>query len=296
MSKTQLHDTYEAILASRKTWDKGAAGWNVNTQFIHTWLLPITALMLDAARIGPGANVLDIAAGSGDQTLAIARRVGAHGRVLATDFSDHFLALARDNAQAAGFHQIQTRIADAQALGLAGANFDAAVCRLGLMYCRNPQAALIEARAALKPGGRFSAVMFSHPDNNPCVAMSMAVARKHAGLPTPSSGAAIEPGTLFSLGEPGLLARLLEAAGFDDIEVLPVPAPHRLSSVSHYVDFVRSGATPIIEMLASLSASKQNDAWEDLEQRLEIFTTDTGWEGMNELLLCSATVPIVRKV
>lgn len=293
MSNTHQNSLPGSLLASPASWNKGAAGWNANAEFIHTWLHQITAAMLDAARIGPGSKVLDIAVGSGDQTLAIAHRVGKHGHVLATDFSDHFLTLAKNNLQAAGFHQVETRIADAQTLGLAGANFDAAVCRLGLMYCTDPKAALTEARAALRPGGRFSAVVFSHPKHNPCVTMSMAVARKHTGGPAPLSDASIEPGNLFSLGEPGLLAHLLEAAGFDDIEVRPVSAPHRLSSVRHYVDFVRTGATPIIEMLASLSASQQNDAWDDLEQRLEIFTTDTGWEGPNELLMCSATAPTV---
>lgn len=289
MSNTHQNSFPGSPLASPASWDKGAAGWNANAEFIHTWLQDITTMMLDAARIGPGSKVLDIAAGSGDQTLAIARRVGEHGYVLATDFSDEFLALAQNNLIAAGFHHVKTQIADAQALGLAGANFDAAVCRLGLMYCADPKAALIEARSALRSGGRFSAVVFSHPKHNPCVTMSMAIARKHTGRPAQSSDTPIGPGNLFSLGEPGLLAQMLEAAGFDDIDVRSVSAPHRLASVRQYVDFVRSGATPIIEMLASLYAREQNDAWDELERRLEIFTTDTGWEGPNELLLCSAS-------
>ncbi len=291
MSNTHQNSLPGSPLASPTSWDKGAAGWNANAEFIHTWLHDITTAMLDAASIGPGSKVLDIAAGSGDQTLAIARRVGENGYVLATDFSNHFLTLAQSNLQAAGFHHVETRIANAQALGLAQANFDAAVCRLGLMYCADPKAALIEARSALRPGGRFSAVVFSHPKHNPCVTMSMAIARKHTGLPASSSDAPIGPGNLFSLGESGLLEHLLEAAGFVDIEVQPVSAPHRLSSVKPYVDFVRSGATPIIQLLASLSASEQNDAWADLETQLQQFTSDTGWEGPNELLLCSASAP-----
>ena len=183
-------------------------------------------------------------------------------------------------------------MADAQALGLAGANFDAAVCRLGLMFCQSPLTALREARAALKPGGRFSAVVFSLPRNNPCVAISMAVARKHAGLPALSASTPIEPGTLFSLGEPGLLASLLTTAGFTNINVQPVDAPHRLRSVADYVDFVRRSATPIIELLSSITQKAQNAAWEDLEKRLDVFTTPKGWVGPNELILCAATNPV----
>lgn len=291
MSNTNQSSFPLSPLASPTSWDKGAAGWNANAEFIHTWLQDITKTMVDAARIGPGSKVLDIAAGSGDQTLTIARRVGEQGYVLATDFSDHFLSLAEKNLQAAGFHQVETRIADAQTLGLTGANFDAAVCRLGLMYCADPKAALIEARSALRPGGRFSAVVFSHPKHNPCVTMSMDIARKHTGRPAQLSDEPIAPGNLFSLGEPGLLAHLLEAAGFDDVAVQTVSAPHRLSSVKQYVNFVRSGATPIIQMLSSLTSTERNDAWADLESQLQQFTTDTGWEGPNELLLCSASAP-----
>ena len=248
--------------------------------------------MLNAAGIGPGSRVLDIAAGAGDQTLDIAQRVGVNGYVLATDISARFVELMQANVRTANFNNVESRVADAQALGLAGADFDAVVCRLGLMFCRSPLAALREARAALKPGGRLSAVVFSQPQNNPCVAISMAVARKHAGLPAPSASPPIEPGTLFSLGEPGLLASLLTAAGFANIDVRPVDAPHRLHSVTDYVDFVRRSATPIIELLSSLTQEAQNAAWADLEKQLDVFTTPTAWIGPNELLLCSATSPI----
>lgn len=292
MTSTQQQTGAAATLASRGTWDKGAAGWNHNSRFIRDWLSEVTSAMLDAACIGPGSRVLDIAAGAGDQTIDIAQRVGSHGYVLATDISARSVELMQTNVQTANFRNVEARVADAQALGLAGADFDAVVCRLGLMFCRSPLAALREARAALRPGGRLSAVVFSHPRNNPCVAISMAVARKHAALPAPSASTPVEPGTLFSLGESGLLASLLTAAGFTNIDVRPVDAPHRLRSVTHYVDFVRRSATPIIELLSSLTQKAQDAAWEDLEQQLDVFTTPTGWVGPNELLLCAATSPI----
>ena len=267
-------------------WDKAAEGWNSHAAVIRAWLTEATAAMLAAAGIVPGATVLDIAAGAGDQTLDIARLVGPQGHVLATDISPAILALAASNARAAGLQQVETRLADAQALGLAGANFDAAVCRLGLMFCTTPLAALAEVCAALKPGGRFSALVFSQPQRNPCLAIMMATAIRHAGLPPKSP---FEPGTLLSLGQPGLLERLLRDAGFIDISVRPVSAPFRLPSGRHYIDFVRSSGTPIMQMLAPLSASAQSVAWDDMVDQLDRFTTATGWEGPNELLLCAAS-------
>ena len=66
-----------------QAWDKAAEGWYHNAALVNTWLQEVTPAMLDAAGIGPGARVLDVAAGAGGQTLAIARRVGGSGYVLA---------------------------------------------------------------------------------------------------------------------------------------------------------------------------------------------------------------------
>lgn len=167
---------------SSPAWDQAADGWNQHTTLIHGWLQDVTAAMLDAAGIAPGSRVLDIAAGAGDQTLEIARRVGPQGYVLATDISARILALAQENLRAAGLQHVDTRLADAQALGLAGSDFDAAVCRLGLMFCASPLDALTGAREALKPGGRLGAVVFSQPQCNPCLTIMMSTALKHAGL------------------------------------------------------------------------------------------------------------------
>ncbi len=277
-------------------WDAAAAGWNQHTALIHNWLHTATQTMLEEAHIGPGSRVLDIAAGAGDQTLDIARRVGGEGWVLATDVSPGILALAQKNAKAAGLTQVSTQVADAQSLGFAGAEFDAAVCRLGLMFCRSPLAAMREIRAALRPHGRFTALVFGPPESNPCLTISLATARKHVGLARVSAtqATALEPGTLTSLGKPGLLDELLQTAGFVDVAVHTVSAPFRAPSAAHYVDFLRSSASPIIEILAPLSAAAKQEAWNDMTEQLSVFSTSSAWAGPNELLLCTSVAPKTR--
>ena len=88
-----------------------------------------------------------------------------------------------------------------------------------------------------------------------------------------------------------MLADLLDTSGFVDIEVHAVPAPMRLPSCQHYIDFVRTAGLPIMAILAPLSAAAQAEAWQDIAAQLNRFTTPTGWVGPNELLLCSATRP-----
>ena len=272
-----------------QAWDRAALGWNSHTTIIRAWLEEATAEMLAAAHIASGSRVLDIAAGAGDQSLDIARCVGASGHVLAIDLSPAILARATANAQAAGLHQVDTRVLDAQALGLEGAGFDAAVCRLGLMFCRAPLDALAGARAALRPGGRFSALVFSQAECNPCLVTMMKVALQHTGV---RARPPAEPGTLMSLGEPGLLRRLLHDAGFVDIEVRPISAPFRLPTARSYIEFVRSSGSPIRELLAPLAPAGQVAAWDKVVEQLAVFATPEGWVGPNELLLCSASAPL----
>jgi SAM-dependent methyltransferase len=280
-------------------WDAAAAGWNYHAAMIHDWLLPVTQMMLDEAHIQLGSRVLDVAAGAGDQTLEIARRVGSKGSVLATDISPAILALAQKNAQFAGLDQISTQVADAQSLGLAGSDFDAAVCRLGLMFCQSPLMALTEIRSALKPKGRLSAVVFGEPEQNPCLTIALTTARKHAALAnlgstnisTTDTKDEFEPGTLMSLGKPGLFEELLHFAGYVDITARLISAPFHAPSVEHYIDFLRSSASPVIEMLSQLPDSAQQNAWADMTEQFRVFSSKSGWHGPNELLLCSASAP-----
>ncbi len=272
-------------------WDAAAAGWNQHTDLIHHWLYDITQTMLDDAHIGPESRVLDVAAGAGDQTLDIARRMGSTGWVLATDLSPGILALAQKNATAAGLLQVSTQVADAQSLGLAGSDFDAAVCRLGLMFCRSPLAALLEIRAALKPHGRLTALVFGRAEHNPCLTIALAAARKHAGLVAAPTVPVDLPGTLMSLGNPGMLDALMQSAGFVSVASRYVSAPFHAASAEQYVEFLRASASPLIEILAPLPLAAKQDAWHDITEQLKVFSTPRGWVGPNELLQCVAVTP-----
>jgi SAM-dependent methyltransferase len=241
--------------------------------------------MLDMALVRPGARVLDVAAGAGDQTLDIAERVGPAGAVLATDLSPAILELAQANARRAGFGNIRTLAADGEHLDVDAAAFDAAVCRLGLMLFPDPLQGLREMHRALKPGAGVCTMVFAGPETNPCVAILMSTALRHAGLAPRDPW---QPGGLLSLGKPGLIDDLYRRAGFRDIATTRIDAPFRLPSVRDYLEFIRSSASPIREILRGLDAGVVAAAWADIEERLQRFDTAAGWEGPNELLLTAA--------
>lgn len=276
----------EAFKATvRAQWDRSAHGWNGHTAEIRAWLRQATDAMLDMAGVRPGAAVLDVAAGAGDQTLDIAQRVGSSGRVLATDLSPAILTLADGNARRAGFGNVQTLVADGEALPVEPASFDAVVCRLGLMFFPDPLQGLRGMHRALRPDGGICTMVFSRPDRNPCLGILMSTALKHAGQPARDP---FQPGSLLSLGKPGLADQLFGAAGFRNIASTALDAPFRLPSARHYLDFIRSSASPIQHILGRLAPEAAQAAWSEMEERLGAFTTPEGWAGPNELLLTAA--------
>jgi SAM-dependent methyltransferase len=268
--------------ATRTQWNVSAQGWNDQAPRIRSWLRESTDAMLNVANVKPGARVLDVAAGAGDQTLDIAERVGVNGSVLATDLSPAILQFAARNAQIAGYCNIETLAADGENLAVDEASFDAAVCRLGLMFYPNPGKGLQEMFKALKPGGYACTLVFSSPDKNPCITMLVSTALKHAGLPPRDP---FEPGGLLSLGKSGRIDELFEQAAFSAVATTKITAPFRLPSAADYLDFIRASAGPILQILSRLDDGARDAAWAEIETKLSAFNAASGWEGPNELLL-----------
>jgi SAM-dependent methyltransferase len=286
--ETSIDDTRTFKDAMRSQWDAAAHGWDAQGAQIRAWLASATDAMCRMAGVTSGARVLDVAAGAGDQTLQIAGLVGPSGHVMATDLSPEIVNLAQRNAEGAGLHNVETRVADGEDLRVAPASFDAAVCRLGLMFFPDPLRGLKEIHRALRPGGGVCTVVFSRPEKNPCVSILMSTARKHAGLPP---GAPYLPGGLLSLGQPGRMDQLFRAAGFTGVGTSAVDAPFCLQSVDEYLKFVRSSASPILQILSKLDAASTEAAWAEMRERLMVFSTPAGWEGPNELLLTAGRRP-----
>jgi ubiquinone/menaquinone biosynthesis C-methylase UbiE len=278
----QTLDTEKFKAAARGQWDRHAEGWSNNSDRIRAWLRPSTEAMLAMAEIRPGARVLDVAAGAGDQTVDIAERVGPTGSVLATDLSPAILAYATARARRAGCFNVEIEASDGESLKAADATFDAVICRLGLMLFPDPAKGLREMFRTLKPGGRASTMVFSTPETNPCARILMGTAFKHAGLPPADP---FQPGGLLSLGKPGLIDTLFHQAGFTRVATTRIEAPFRLPSVIDYLGFVRSSASPIGQILSGVGDDARQAAWREIEEKLSAFATPDGWEGPNELLL-----------
>ncbi len=268
---------------TRAQWENAAQAWDAWSPLLADWLGAATQAMLEMARVGPGSRVLDIAAGAGEQTLLAARLAGPTGHVLATDISPAILGYAKAAAERAGLRNVEVRELDGERHDLLPAeSFDAAISRVGLIYFPDQQRALAGIRQALRPDGRFAAIVYSTPEKNPFFALPVGIIRRRAQLPPPLPG---QPGP-FSLGGEGVLARTLEQAGFHDVEVRKVDSPVRLPTAAECVRFERESFGALHQMMAGMSEAERQDTWREIEETLRRFEAPgAGFVGPCEMLV-----------
>ena len=146
-------------------WDSVASGWEANAGFVDEQLALATEVLLDAAQIGEGDRVLDLAAGPGGAGLAAARRVGSAGSVVLSDVAPEMVAIAGKRASAHA--QVSTAVFDQSAIGFDDASFDAVINRHGLMFVEDPAQTVAEAVRVLRAGGRYAVMTWDRRAVNP---------------------------------------------------------------------------------------------------------------------------------
>jgi SAM-dependent methyltransferase len=286
-SSTQSFDAATYKSTTRAQWEQAAEAWHRWGPTLETWLGQATELMLDLARVSADSKVLDVAAGTGGQSIAAARRVGASGAVLATDISPAILRFLEAESVRAGHANVGIREMDGENLEVEDGFYDAVISRVGLIYFPDRDRALAGMRRALRPGGRFSAITYSTPDANAFFSIPVSIIRERAQLPPPLPG---QPGP-FSLGAPGVLEDALVQAGFTDVEVRRVDAPLRLASVAECVRFERESFGALHQMLSGLDEAEQEAVWAEIEDRLGQFDGTNGFVGPCELLVGAGSRP-----
>jgi demethylmenaquinone methyltransferase/2-methoxy-6-polyprenyl-1,4-benzoquinol methylase len=112
------------------------------------------------ANVQPGAQVLDIAGGTGDLALAFAKKAGPTGRVVHTDINEAMLRTGRDRLIDAGI-VLPTVVCDAEKLPFADASFDLVSVAFGLRNMTRKDAALAEMNRVLRPRGKLLVLEFS---------------------------------------------------------------------------------------------------------------------------------------
>jgi SAM-dependent methyltransferase len=227
--------------AERWNTGDGVAHWVDNQDRYDRMNAPFAAMILDAAGLSPGTDVLDVGCGCGGTTLAAARLV-APGQAVGLDLSRPMLSRARAGAQAAGLGNAEFRHGDAQVHPLEPARFGAVLSRFGVMFFADPVAAFANIRAATRPGGRLVFVCWQPLAANQWLLVPRAALAEH--VPPAGFGTDDGPG-MFAFADPDRIRQVLAGAGWRDIEITAEQVPILVGgggSVEDAVEFLRTGS------------------------------------------------------
>jgi SAM-dependent methyltransferase len=196
----------------RATWAGLSAGWDKWDSVIMEQLGPVGAAMIERLDIAEDHQHLDVAAGTGEPGLSIAR-LAPTGRVVLTDLAAEMLDIAARRARMQGLANVETKVCSADDLPFSDATFDSVSVRFGYMFFPDVARATAEFVRVLKPGGHLCSSVWAGPEENPWTTIAMqAIATETALTPPDPDG----PG-MFRCAAPGCVGALYEAAGLHDV-------------------------------------------------------------------------------
>jgi SAM-dependent methyltransferase len=231
----------------RAAWAGLSAGWEKWDSVIMDQLGPVGTAMIERLDIADDQRHLDVAAGTGEPGLTIARLAPA-GYVVLTDLSAEMLGIAARRADARGITNVETRVCSADDLPFGDAAFDSISVRFGYMFFPDVARATAEFARVLKPGGRLCSSVWVRREENPWTAIVMrAIAAETALAPPDPDG----PG-MFRCAAPGYLSARYEAAGLREITEWDVGVELVTRSPAQYWEMISEHVSLAVAALAQV--------------------------------------------
>jgi SAM-dependent methyltransferase len=259
--------------ASLRIWGEMAAGWEDHRATVWEASHGVGEWLVDALDLQPGETVLELAAGVGDTGFTAARRLGADGRLITTDFSEAMVEAARRRADELGVANAEFRTLDAERMDLDDGSVDGVLCRWGYMLMADPAAALAETRRVLGDGGRVALSVWGDPERNPWASIPARALLEQTGAEPPDPSA---PG-IFAMASEGRTRELLGAAGLEPQRVEDVEMHWSFDSLAEYWHYLTDVKGALAMAVRSLPEPDQRELREELERRLQPYADGAGY-------------------
>ena len=164
-----------------------------------------------------GAKVLDIGCGFGDSTIRIAQSIGKTGEAKGVDCAVNFVSASKKEATQAKVSNAKFFVADVETDDLGGP-YDEAFARFGTMFFNMPGLAMKNIRRSLKPGGKFTQIVWRKREDNPWLHEAEICVKEIVPVISHEETDAVHcgPGP-FSMSGPDMVSEMLRVTGYERI-------------------------------------------------------------------------------
>ena len=236
--------------AQRAAWARLSGGWEKWDAIIMDQMAPVTTAMIERLDIADDQRHLDIAAGTGEPGLTVAR-LAPRGRVVLTDLAPEMLDVAARRAGAQGITNFETAVCSADDLPFADGTFDSVSVRFGYMFFPDLAGATAEFARVLRPGGRLCASVWINPADNPWTTIAMRAIGEEVTLPAPDP----DRPNMYRCADPGHVSALYEAAGLREVAEWDVGVTLVTSSPAEYWQMISEHVSLAVAALGQADAA-----------------------------------------
>jgi SAM-dependent methyltransferase len=224
--------------------------------------------LFEACAIEVHDRVIDVGCGTGETTREGAR-LAMSGNVLGIDITERSIERARACAATEGLQNVRFEHGDAQMHGFLSRSFDLVMSRYGTMFFADPVGAFRNLHSALSPEGRLAMMVWQPHEKNE---WSMAIEEALTPHFLPQEGGRQH----FSLGDPSVIHRVLNASGFFKVKVDEAHEPvYYGPDVETAVDWVR-GFRFVDELLRRLDSAAAASVLKNLRTIMSRHVSDDG--------------------
>jgi len=258
--------------------------WHSIAEKFDIWLpqlAPVGEVLIKAFAPKQGDNILDIASGTGEPALTLARDMGGKVEIIGVDAADGMVQVAQAKVKKENLPHIRFECMPAEALTFTDNSFDGVICRFGVMLFEDPLEGMREIHRVLKPGGRFALTVWSTPGTMPTLYWSYEAFKNR--VPDEDLPPLVK---VTSLGGVGVLGNLIEQAGFTNFTIEDEIFNYEFDSFEAYWDAIETSDI-LKQQFDALYDTDRDKVRDEVRRFASDFTRDGQLRIPHEYLLAS---------